>query len=378
MRKTYFGMLVVALCIFGLTGFAMAQELLSNEGFETWTGGAGGPPDNWTLSGDTLLVAAQEGTTIHGGTYSVAFTCSTDYTRWLQQSVTVPVADSCYTFSCWAYDNDSFGRARVGIRWFAADDSTVVGSYLSNTYTTDLAAWQQLTTGSQTAPVGAVYAHGEIRIYDENADTNWTHTTLYFDDASLTRTTCPPPSDTLTIPEIQYNVTIQDGGGVDDCYPSPYETETKITRGIVTQRGIADGFDDFWIQDADSAWMFIFQNNQAPNRGDEVVLTADISEYYGVTEMSNLSSYEVISTGNLVPDPIDIVPGDLAKSFLAGCDVDAEPYECVLVKLSNVIVTNVNPHTYASGFYVTDYAYTDTCQIEYYIYDYPLTPAIGD
>jgi hypothetical protein len=380
MRKSFYGISVVVLCTLGLTGYALAQELLTNEGFETWTAGPGGPPDNWALSDDTLLVAAQESGTVRTGSYSVAFTCSTTYTRELYQTVTIPDTDTCYTFSCYAWDNDSLGRARVGIYWYAADDSTIVGSYLPNTYTTDQALWQQLTTGSTKVPAGAVYAHCEIRIYDENADTTWTHTTLYFDDASFTQTACPPPSDTLTIAEIQFNNTDPGGPPPDICFPSPYAGTTKITRGIVTQRGIADGFPDFWIQDADTAWsgIFIFQPTETPNPGDEVVLTAQISEYYGVTEMSNLTSYEVVSTGNPVPDPIDITPGDLADSYLAGCDAGAEKYEGLLVKLTNVICA-VDPdstHQYA-GFYVTDFAYTDTCQIEYYIYE-PYAPAVGD
>ena len=174
MSKRFLGILIAVLCMLGLTSFAVAQELLTNNGFESWIiNGPGGPPDNWSLSDDTLLVAARESGTVRSGSYSVALTCSTTYTRWLYQSVAIPVADSCYTFSCYAWDDDSLGRARVGIYWYASDDSTIVGSYLSKTYTTDQAAWQQLTTGSQKAPAGAAYMHGEIRIYDENADTNW-------------------------------------------------------------------------------------------------------------------------------------------------------------------------------------------------------------
>jgi hypothetical protein len=380
MKNRYFGTFIAVLCLVGLSGSAMA-ELLTNQDFETWTAGANGPPDNWALSDTALLVAAQESGTIHGGSYSVAFTCSTTETSWLYQTVTIPEAESCYTFSCWAYDNDFYGRARVGIRWFAADDSTIVDSYFPNTYTDDLASWQQITTGSVKAPSGAVYAHCELRMYDANADTDWTHTTIYFDDASFILTTCPPPSDSLGIAEIQYNVTNQGTG--DDCYPSPYTGETKRTSGIVTQRGVYSGYPDFWIQDADTAWsgLFIFQPTYEPNPGDLVIVEGDLSEYFGTTEMSNLTYYEVVSTGNPVPDPIDIVPGDLADSYLAGCDVNAEPYEGLLCKLTNVIcaVERDSSHEYAL-FYVTDFSYTDTCQIEEYIFDwpYPNAPAEGD
>jgi len=381
MHKRLFGILVVMLCILGLTGYALAQELLSNEGFETWTAGTDTVPDNWFLSDeDSTLFANQEGTTVRTGNYSCKLTWTTDYTRWLGQSVSIPVAESCYTFSFYAYDNTTLGRTRAGIAFLAADDSTIVDSYQAPNYSTDMAAWQLLSTGSRPAPSGAVYVRGEIRVYDTNWDTTTTEASLFVDDASLMRTTCPPPSDTLTIYEIQFNNT--DPGGIppDTCYPSPYEGTTKVVRGIVTHTGVAAGYPDFWIQEDEAPWsgMFIFQPTYEPDRGDEVVLTADIIEYYGMTEMQGLTSYEVISTGNPVPDPVDITPGDLADTYLAGCDSDVEGYESVLCKLTNVIcaVDPSSSHQYA-GFYVTDFSYTDTCQIDFLIYE-PPAPAVGD
>ena len=379
MKKLSLGMFIAVFCLVSLTVSAMAVELLSNEGFETWTAGPGGPPDNWAFSDDTLLVAAQESGTVRTGSYSVAFTCSTTYTEYLYQSVTIPVAESCYTFSCYAYDNETLGRARVGISFLAADDSTLLDSYQAPDYTTDQTSWQLLTTGSRPAPAGASYVRGEIRAYDTNWDSTTAAFTLYFDDASLERTTCPPPSDTVTIYEIQFNNSDPGGTPPDTCYPSPYDGTTKTFGGIVTHTGVADGFPDFWIQDDSDPWhgAFVFQATYEPNPGDSVMITADIIEYYGMTEMQGLSSYEVVSTGNPVPDPVDITPGDLADTYRAGCDSDVEGYESVLCKLTNVICA-VDPDSspqYA-GFYVTDFNYTDTCQIDFLIYEPPA--AVGD
>jgi hypothetical protein len=371
MRKT-FGFFMVVLCTLLLAGHAFGQELLSNEGFETWTAGPGGPPDNWALSGDTLLAATQESGTVRTGSYSVAFSCSTTYTRWLYQTVAVD-AESCYTFSCYAYDNDIMGRARLGVRWFDATDTNLVDTYYAADYTSDQAAWQELTTGSRKTPAGAVYAHLEIRMYDVDGDSSWwTAPTIYFDDASFTKTACPTPSDTLTIPEIQYNVTTQGTG--DDCYPSPYVGESKIFGGIVTHQGIDAGYANFWIQDSDTAWsgMYVFQNTYAPSPGDSVIITADIHEYYGMTEAQNLSTYEVVSTGNPVPDPIDVTTSDVS----GGCNTTGEKYEDMLVKLTNVICTAA-PNT-RNEWYVTDFSGTDTTQLDDHIADLDPLPAVGD
>jgi len=373
MKKGYFGLFIAIFCLVGLTVSAGGQELLSNEGFETWTAGADGPPDNWALSGDTLLVAARESGTVRTGSYSVAFTCSTDYTRWLYQSVSIPVAESCYTFSCYAYDNDIMGRARAAIAFLAADDSTVVDSYQSPAYTTDQAAWQLMTTGSRTAPAGAVYVRGEIRVY-ETSSWDSVSFTMYFDDASLQRTTCPAPSDTVSIYDLQFNSSNPGGTPPDICYPSPYVGTTKTFGGIVTHTGVAAGFPDFWLQNGSEPWsgIFVYQPTYEPNPGDSVIITADIIEYYGLTEVQGLSSYEWISGGNPVPAPLNVTPGDLA----GGCSATAEQYEGLLVKLTNVICADTTNNR--GEWWVTDFTYTDTCLINDLIVEFDPEPALGD
>ena len=375
MKKQFLGILVTILCLVGLTVSATAQELLSNEGFETWSAGPDGPPDNWALSDeDTTIFAEQEGTTVRTGSYSCKVTWTTDYTRYLYQSVSIPVADSCYTFSCYAYDNEPLGRARACLTFLAADDSTILDAYQPNDYTTDQASWQFITTGSRKAPSGAAYVRGEIRVYDVDWDSTTTGASLFIDDASLLRTTCPPPSDTVSIYDIQFNNSNPGGTPPDICYPSPYAGTAKIFGGIVTHTGVAAGYPDFWLQNGSAPWcgVFVYQPTYEPNPGDSVVITADIIEYYGLTEVQGLSSYEVVSTGNPVPAPYDITPGDLA----GGCSATGEQYEGLLVKLTNVIcVDTLNAR---GEWWVTDFLYSDTCLINDLIVDLDPEPALGD
>jgi len=375
MKKWYLGLFIAIVCLAGLTVSAMAQELLSNQGFETWTAGPDGPPDNWVLSDlDTTIFATQEGTTVRTGSYSCKLTWTTDYTRDLHQSVSIPVADSCYTFSCYAYDNEPLGRARACLTFLAADDSTIVDAYQPNEYTTDQASWQLITTGSRKAPAGAAYVRGEIRVYDVDWDSTTTEASLFIDDASLQRTTCPPPSDTVSIYDIQFNNSNPGGTPPDTCYPSSYAGTSKVFGGIVTHTGVAAGYPDFWLQNGSAPWcgIFVYQPTYEPNPGDSVIITADIIEYYGMTEVQNLSSYEVVNTGNPVPAPLNITPGDLA----GGCSATGEQYKGLLVKLTNVICTDTA--NTRNEWYVTDFSYTDTCQIDDLIIDIDPLPALGD
>ena len=377
MKRLSLGIFIAIFCLAGLAISATAQELLSNEGFETWTAGPDGPPDNWFLSDDdTTISATQESTIKRTGSYSCELYWTTSYTRWMGQSVAIPVAESCYTFSCYAYDNDPLGRVRAGITFLAADDSTIVDAYQPNVYTTDGTSWQFLTTGSRKAPAGAAYVRGEVRVYDVGWDSTTTGATAYVDDASLQRTTCPPPSETVSIYEIQFNNTIPGGTAPDTCYPSPLMGTSKVFGGIVTHMGVAQGYPDFWLQNGSEPWcgVFVYQPTYEPEPGDSVIITAEIIEYYGMTEIQGLTTYEVVSSGNPVPDPVNITPGDLAETYQAGCDPDAEAYEGVLCKLTNVICVALDT---LNQFYVADFAYSDTCQIDDLIYTIP-TPAVGD
>ncbi|MCK4597387.1 hypothetical protein KAU04_05075, partial [bacterium] len=139
MSKRMFGVLVVALCVLGLSGFALAGNDLQKPGFETWT--IPDIPDNWMLNGtgglDTLVFADQEDGLFHSGLYSVALTCSTKDTRWLEQSTPV-TPDSCYRFSIYGWDNDLYGKASVNIRWYYDDSDTSYISGYYGSYTSDL------------------------------------------------------------------------------------------------------------------------------------------------------------------------------------------------------------------------------------------------
>ena len=74
--------------------------------------------------------------------------------------------------------------------------------------------------------------------------------------------------------------------------------------------------------------------------GDSVTVTGSIAENFDVTRIQNITSAVVRSTGNPEPSPVDLTSG----AFTAGNgDLGAEPYEGMLVRLTNVTVTDINP-----------------------------------
>jgi predicted extracellular nuclease len=132
---------------------------------------------------------------------------------------------------------------------------------------------------------------------------------------------------------------------------SPFEGQKVGTTGIVTL--LTDDEFSFWMQDADgdgdpatSDGLYVFAGGSGtpPATGDFVVVIDRVSEYVSssspndlpVTEFAFPYSVEVLSSGNLLPDPVRLK--DLPnESILDGIDF-WEPLEGMLVEVKNARV----------------------------------------
>ncbi len=108
---------------------------------------------------------------------------------------------------------------------------------------------------------------------------------------------------------------------------SPLDGDNVTTKGIVTA-AFSSGY---FIQDGDTAWtgIYIYDNSNVPAPGDSVQLTGDVSEYYELTEISNITDFTVLSQGNPMPEPAVINTGDAS-----------EPWESVLIRVESATCTN--------------------------------------
>ncbi len=127
--------------------------------------------------------------------------------------------------------------------------------------------------------------------------------------------------DEVTINEIQ-NTTAADGA-------SPLVGQTVTTSGIVTAVWPDEGF---FIQDGSGAWngIFVFNTSINPAMGDLISLSANVVEFFGLTQLSSITSHEIVSSGNTLPEPA-VVSSQAAST---------EQYESVLVRVENAICTN--------------------------------------
>jgi len=129
-----------------------------------------------------------------------------------------------------------------------------------------------------------------------------------------------------TIYDIQYTT----AEGDDGTYPSPAEGKAVNTSGIVTA---VDEGTAYFIQDGAGAWngIYVYDMN-AVTEGDEVALTGEVVEYYGLTQLTNISAFEIVSNGNTLPE----------ATTVSTADANTEDYESVLVKVENAECTDAD------------------------------------
>lgn len=294
-----------------IVGFPLYASL-PNGGFESWTGGL---PDYWTP--DDSIIVEQASDTIHGGSYSAKVTLITQNQSLADfiHDTTAVTENTLYTLDAWIYDNDDAGRGRLLIRWFDATMGYISTSY-AGSYSSDIDDWQELTFQA-TSPAGAAYAKPGMRFYDVSS--NWDGDAVFHvDDFDLTG--APTGPETLTIYDIQ--------GQQDE---SPYVDQTVVTYGIVT--GVF-GNNFFMEEQPGGAWhgIYVYRGNTSDpvvTRGDSLRVTATVSEFYGMTELTN-PVIDILASGVPVPGP----------TLLATGSVPVEDYEGVLVKVDNAICTN--------------------------------------
>lgn len=261
------------------------------------------------------------------------------------------------------------------------DDPVAAGFTLvyEGDITFDGSGWQVITLDTPFEYNGA----DNLIVYWQNWDGDWDSGYPYFYYTSQTYRAKYKYQDG-TFPEVAgsrgsyaanirlhyfslYDVQYTDDLG-DGTYPSPYDGQTVTISGIVT----ATKYNGFWLEEAPGGpWcgVWVFTSAVYPWVGDYLTLTGEVNEYYGMTEIENVSDYTIHSHDNPVPGPTYIWTGDL---YLAKNGAEAEPYEGCFVKVCGVEVTQE-----ASGYgewYVDDGS--GECQIDDGMYHYD--PELGE
>lgn len=138
---------------------------------------------------------------------------------------------------------------------------------------------------------------------------------------------------------------------------SPLEGQRVTTEGNIVTFVMGSGFfiqAPANLEDGNpetSEGVYVYSNNSGVSVGDIVNITADVSEFYYLTELGN-ANVTVISSGNPLPEPILFGDGIPSKTPLGNVS-ELERYEGMLVKFSDGIVTG-SPDSYDT-MYVNPY-----------------------
>ncbi len=168
-------------------------------------------------------------------------------------------------------------------------------------------------------------------------------------------------STPLTVKDVQYTPYINGR--------SPYIGAALTLSGIVTAdtshiglSPMTTGSTSAWyMQSGNAPWSGIWLSASDTNmqkqmaairNGDSINVTGTVQEQFDVTRLGNITAVTKVSGGNPEPAPVDRTTGTLNVS---NGSASAEPYESMLVRFTNVTVSDVNP-TYSD---VTEYAVND-------------------
>ena len=333
MKKT---LLLLGMAIF----FAapVISQVVFTSGFETWTSTPPIKPTDWvgvktSFAADSII---QYTANVHGGTYACKLQDrTTTHKRLTTQALSV-TAGTSYAITFWARGH---GSIRTGIY---DGCSTAYGFHYNSYIAINSSTWTQQ---SQTIAADTTFSAAEfiLSVKSTFADLD----DIQVDDVSISTAVI----NTVSIHDIQYTTTAP--------YDSPYNNQIINTGGIVTGK-YSKGF---FMQSGSGAWngILVFDSAVAVslNRGDSVALTGMVTEYYNMTEIKNIVSYSVVSTGNAEP----------IASNVTAATVKNEQYESVLVKTDEVACV-VPPNTYGEWQVSEGFTGYDTCTVDDLLFSY--------
>ncbi|HNW89016.1 MAG TPA: T9SS type A sorting domain-containing protein [Bacteroidales bacterium] len=309
MKKFY---LLMIAALLGLTlNNASAQVFQS--GFETWTSVAPIVPTDW-FGSKTSFVAdsiAQYTSNPHQGTNACKLKNRLNSNKRLTTQNVAIDSGKTYQMTFWIKGH---GLLKAGYYkgLGTSGNNYVYNSTLFDTVNTN--TWIQKSF-NLTADTTSAAAQFIILVKLTQGDLE----DIQVDDVNIdTVTAIIQPADTVSIYDIQYSTAAN--------FPSAYEDSTVVTSGVVT----AICTQGMFIQSGFGPWngLYIYSSpliaSSGVQQGDSVYVTGKVDEYFQCTELTNISSINIIGSGYSYP-PYDIT-------------LLTEELEGVLVKISNAKV----------------------------------------
>ena len=192
---------------------------------------------------------------------------------------------------------------------------------------TSLATWDvDNTTWGSWTPSGDVdvsaYISSTTYIAYEYLGSSNSGSTWEIDNIKINEGSTPPPPppgiDTLSIYDIQFN---NNSNGA-----SNYEGSQVYTGGIVY---VVRDDSSFNIASGSGPWsgVYVYSNDYLLSVGDSITLTAEVDEYYELTELKSVNNLTVVSSGN-TPITNNCSTGAASSEEFEGCLIGVNNANC--------------------------------------------------
>src|SRR5690606_31366015 len=114
--------------------------------------------------------------------------------------------------------------------------------------------------------------------------------------------------------------------------------------------------------------------------GDEINLTADVVEFFGTTELTNVSDLVVVSSGNPLPSPVafDSTTPSPDVNALSCQWTNFECFEGMRVQIDNGIVARANPYFSSDNYAQIFVSASGTRSLRTPGTLYPLVPGVDN
>lgn len=287
-----------------------AQNVFQSD-IENWSGSPLNPTD-WMGSKTNLAPdsVVQNNTSPYHGTYCAKLISrSSSAKRFTTQPVTITLGKA-YMIS---YSARGKGSIRAGI--YTGTHGTAAGFYYANYETVSATSWHRFKQSVMADTSNTTTSQFIIAVKNTVAANN----DIDVDSVTVEEYT---PISGISLYQIEYTTA---GNG-----NSPYYGQIVQNFGGIATASFATGY---YLQTTGSnQWsaVMVYDPTNAANVavGDSIKITAMVDEYFNMTEITNVITFQKVSSGNTVPAP----------TVLSTNTINAEKYEGILVQVTGPYV----------------------------------------
>jgi hypothetical protein len=319
MKSKLLKLTVAALMVFNIKTQAQVSPATLGSpiivsGFDTWTGAT---PNGWMAAPATTIPASGVSETVTTNTvYPVygAAACNlintgTSYTTGVIATSSVSVTSGM------AYEISYYARGKGTINIGVTDGSGTYANYaIAQGQAVSGANWHK---NYQTVIAPTTTNNAQFFLEVKKTTSYSTTTTPVFSITGIDVDSFVVAPYTPTVSTSLYDIQYTTSSSGNSPFNGQFVGQTG---GIVTCIALSStGPSGYYVQTTGAtSWAacYVYDDVNAPALGDSITFGAAVTEYFNMTEMQQVSNWNIVSTGNPVPHSLNITTQTIAQEML--------------------------------------------------------------